>query len=176
MLSVALREGSLQAANYFIAQNYLEALKAFATSPNQKTLILPIEAAATLGSLAGIAELAREAMAGRPSAGAPTRAPAALGPARHMSLTFWHWFALGGGLLLLEMLTPGVVFLWLALAAGLAGILLLLAPGLSWQMQVLSFAVAAVVTVGLSFRWRRRMPVAGGDPGLNRRALAYVGT
>lgn len=92
-----------------------------------------------------------------------------------MSLTFWHWFALGGGLLLLEMLTPGVVFLWLALAAGLAGILLLLAPGLTWQMQVLSFAVAAVVTVGLSFRWRRRMPVAGGDSGLNRRALAYVG-
>ena len=36
-----------------------------------------------------------------------------------MTPTFWHWFALGGGLLLLEMLTPGVVFLWLALAAGI---------------------------------------------------------
>ena len=48
--------------------------------------------------------------------------------------------------------------------------------GLTWQTQVLSFAVAAVVTVGLSFRWRRRMPAAGGDPKLNRRALAYVGT
>jgi regulator of protease activity HflC (stomatin/prohibitin superfamily) len=75
MLSVALREGSPQAANYFIAQNYLEALKAFAASPNQKTLILPIEAAATLGSLAGIAELAREAMAGRPAAGDPGQRP-----------------------------------------------------------------------------------------------------
>jgi hypothetical protein len=93
-----------------------------------------------------------------------------------MSLTFWHWLALGGGLLLLEMLTPGVVFLWLALAAGLTGLLLLAAPGLSWQLQVLGFAVAAVVTVGLSFRWRRRMPQAGGDPGLNRRALAHVGS
>ena len=92
-----------------------------------------------------------------------------------MTPTFWHWFALGGGLLLLEMLTPGVVFLWLALAAGIAGALLWLAQGLTWQMQVLSFAVAAVVTVGLSFRWRRRMPAAGGDPKLNRRALAYVG-
>ena len=92
-----------------------------------------------------------------------------------MTPTFWHWFALGGGPLLLEMLTPGVVFLWLALAAGIAGALLWLAPGLTWQMQVLSFAVAAVVTVGLSFRWRRRMPAAGGDPKLNRRALAYVG-
>ena len=93
-----------------------------------------------------------------------------------MTPTFWHWLALGGGLLLLEMLTPGVVFLWLALAAGLTAAVLWLVPTLGWQAQVLSFAAAAVVTVGLSFRWRRRMPAAGGDPALNRRALAYVGT
>ncbi|MFO1049244.1 MAG: SPFH domain-containing protein [Geminicoccaceae bacterium] len=61
MLSRALSDGNLQAANYFVAQKYLDALTAFATSPNQKTLILPIEASATLGSLAGVAELAREA-------------------------------------------------------------------------------------------------------------------
>ena len=70
MLSTALSQGNLQAANYFIAQKYLDALTAFATSPNQKTLILPIEATATLGSLAGIAELAREAMGGQ-AAGTP---------------------------------------------------------------------------------------------------------
>ena len=63
MLSRALSEGNLQAANYFIAQKYLDALAAFAASPNQKTLILPIEASAALGSLAGVAELAREAFA-----------------------------------------------------------------------------------------------------------------
>ncbi len=93
-----------------------------------------------------------------------------------MSLTFWHWLALGGALLLLEVLTPGVVFLWLALAAGLTGLLLFLLPELVWQWQVLAFAVAAVATVSVSFRWRRRLPAAGGDPGLNRRAAAYVGT
>ena len=93
-----------------------------------------------------------------------------------MTLTFWHWFALAGGLLLLEMLTPGVVFLWLALAAGLTGLILWLAPDLTWQIQVLAFAVAAVTTVGLSFYWRRRMPAVGGDPKLNRRAQAYLGT
>ena len=69
MLSVALKEGSVQAANYFIAQKYLEALKAFATSPNQKTLILPVEASAAMGSLAGIAELARDALGQRASGG-----------------------------------------------------------------------------------------------------------
>ena len=74
MLSKALTEGNMQAANYFIALKYLEALTAFAASPNQKTLILPIEATAALGSLAGIAELARDAMGGRTrDAGEPTR-------------------------------------------------------------------------------------------------------
>jgi regulator of protease activity HflC (stomatin/prohibitin superfamily) len=64
MLSKALAEGNLQAANYFVAQKYLEALTAFAQSPNQKTLILPVEATGILGSLAGIGELAREALGG----------------------------------------------------------------------------------------------------------------
>lgn len=61
MMSAALAKGDVQAANYFVAQKYLEALSAFATSPNQKTLILPFEATGVLGSLAGIAEIAREA-------------------------------------------------------------------------------------------------------------------
>ena len=60
MMSKAIAEGNVQAVNYFVAQKYLEALKAFADSPNQKTLILPIEATGVLGSLAGIAEIARD--------------------------------------------------------------------------------------------------------------------
>lgn len=73
MLSKALNEGNLQAANYFIAQKYLDALAGFAASPNQKTLILPLEATAALGSLAGIAELAREALGGQARAAEPAR-------------------------------------------------------------------------------------------------------
>jgi regulator of protease activity HflC (stomatin/prohibitin superfamily) len=69
MLSKALATGDLQAANYFVAQRYLEALTAFATSPNQKTLILPVEATGVLGSLAGIGELARDAFARRSDGG-----------------------------------------------------------------------------------------------------------
>ena len=93
-----------------------------------------------------------------------------------MTVTFWHWLALAGGLLLLEMLTPGVVFLWLALAAALTGILLWLAPALGWEAQLLAFAILAVASVALSFRWWHHLPTAGGDPGLNRRALACIGT
>jgi len=74
MLAGAIGEGGIQAANYYVAQKYLEALGRFATSPNQKTFILPMEASAALGSLAGIAELAQEAL-GRRTTEAATAAP-----------------------------------------------------------------------------------------------------
>ena len=63
MVSEAIASGDIQAINYFVAQKYVEALAAFADSPNQKTLLLPMEATSILGSLAGIAEVAKSAMA-----------------------------------------------------------------------------------------------------------------
>ena len=59
MVSTAIAQGDVQAINYFVAQKYVEALKDFARSPNQKLLMLPMETTGVLGSLAGIAELAR---------------------------------------------------------------------------------------------------------------------
>ena len=70
--------GDVNALNYFVANKYIEALKAMADSPNQKMLLLPIEATGVLGSLAGIAELAKNALAeqGAPRVPAPPRGPA----------------------------------------------------------------------------------------------------
>jgi regulator of protease activity HflC (stomatin/prohibitin superfamily) len=62
MVSDAIASGDIQAVNYFIAQKYVEALGMFATSSNQKTLLLPMEASSILGSLAGIAEVAKAAL------------------------------------------------------------------------------------------------------------------
>ena len=59
MVSDAIAQGDVQAINYFVAQKYVEALKEFAISPNQKLLMLPMETTGILGSLAGIAELAK---------------------------------------------------------------------------------------------------------------------
>ncbi|MGY2897322.1 SPFH domain-containing protein [Deinococcus sp. UYEF24] len=58
MVSEAIASGSVQAINYFVAQKYIEALGQLATSPNQKTLILPLESVGVLGSIQGIAEIA----------------------------------------------------------------------------------------------------------------------
>lgn len=64
MVSSAIAAGDVQAINYFVAQKYVEALSRFANSPNQKTLILPVEATSVLGALSGIGEIAREAFGG----------------------------------------------------------------------------------------------------------------
>jgi regulator of protease activity HflC (stomatin/prohibitin superfamily) len=61
MVSKAIAEGDMQAINYFVANKYVEALGSFAKSPNQKLLILPTETTSVLGSLTGIAEIAKEA-------------------------------------------------------------------------------------------------------------------
>jgi regulator of protease activity HflC (stomatin/prohibitin superfamily) len=77
MVSQAISKGDVQAVNYFVAQKYVEALKEFANSPNQKTLLLPMETTGVLGSLAGIMELARGSAdkAVAPKAAAPRLPP-----------------------------------------------------------------------------------------------------
>lgn len=61
MVSEAISKGDVQAINYFVATKYVDALKDIASAPNQKVLMMPIEAASIIGSVAGIAELAKEA-------------------------------------------------------------------------------------------------------------------
>jgi regulator of protease activity HflC (stomatin/prohibitin superfamily) len=65
MVSDAIGKGSLQAINYFVANNYIGALKALAEAKNQKVLILPLEASSVIGAIAGVAEISREAFGDR---------------------------------------------------------------------------------------------------------------
>jgi regulator of protease activity HflC (stomatin/prohibitin superfamily) len=59
VVSEALSRGNVAALNYFIADKYVKAMQAMATAPNQKVLVLPMEATALIGSLAGIGEIAK---------------------------------------------------------------------------------------------------------------------
>ena len=72
MVSEAIATGDLQAINYFVAQRYIEALEQVAKAPNQKVLMMPLEAANVIGAVAGIADLAQEAF--NPSRGGGTAA------------------------------------------------------------------------------------------------------
>ncbi len=73
MVSDAIAGGNVNAINYFVAQKYIEAFKALAEAPNQKFVMMPMESAGMIGSLGGIAELAKEAMNRQPSAQNPAQ-------------------------------------------------------------------------------------------------------
>jgi regulator of protease activity HflC (stomatin/prohibitin superfamily) len=76
VVSQAIAKGEVASINYFVADKYLRALTEIAHSPNQKILMLPIEATSILGSLAGIAEIAKATFggsSGRTAASAPPR-------------------------------------------------------------------------------------------------------
>jgi membrane protein implicated in regulation of membrane protease activity len=88
--------------------------------------------------------------------------------------TFWGWLALGMGLLVFELLAPGVFFLWLAIAAGATGLVVLVLPDLSWQGQLMLFGLLSIVSVVAGYRLRGRAGPTD-HPTLNRRGEQYVG-
>ena len=91
------------------------------------------------------------------------------------TLGSWNWLIFGLILMALELLAPGIFLFWLGLAALLVG-LLSFAISVSWQLQLLLFAVFAAAAVPL---WRRLARHDAGasssNPFLNRRADALVG-
>ena len=77
MVSDAIASGSVQAINYFVANNYVKALGELAKAPNQKVVLMPLEASSVIGSLAGLAEITKDAFGGGGSGdtGGSTPAP-----------------------------------------------------------------------------------------------------
>ncbi len=65
VVSEAIAKGSPQALNYFIALKYTEALKQIGSAPNQKLVLMPLEAASVIGAIGGIAELTKQTMQGK---------------------------------------------------------------------------------------------------------------
>ena len=63
MVSEAIAKGDVQAINYFVAQKYTEALQHIGTAENNKLVLMPLEAGSLIGSLAGITEVAKTALA-----------------------------------------------------------------------------------------------------------------
>jgi regulator of protease activity HflC (stomatin/prohibitin superfamily) len=78
-VSEAIGRGSIQAINYFVAQRYIDAIGRLAGTPNQKVILMPLESASMIGSLAGIAELARESFSTSRAASNPAVAASPAG-------------------------------------------------------------------------------------------------
>jgi inner membrane protein len=86
----------------------------------------------------------------------------------------WLWFVLAAIFFLLELLAPGVFMLWLGLAAILIGIISL-ALVLSWQTQLIVFAVLSIACIPAYRSFARKVEKPVDRPFLNRRAEGYVG-
>ncbi len=61
LVSSAIAQGNVQAINYFVANNYVKALESLAKAPNQKVIMMPLEASSVIGSIAGLAQITGEA-------------------------------------------------------------------------------------------------------------------
>ena len=61
LVSESIQNGDSRAINYFVAQKYMESLGKLAESDNNKVMMIPLEASNALGSIAGVAEIAKEA-------------------------------------------------------------------------------------------------------------------
>jgi membrane protein implicated in regulation of membrane protease activity len=91
------------------------------------------------------------------------------------TLLFWHWWVLGLVLVVIEMVAPGFFLLWIGLAAGVTGLILVALPGIGWQLQFLIFGLLAIGSVVAARFYIRRNPIATDDATLNRRGSQYIG-
>ena len=87
---------------------------------------------------------------------------------------YWHWWIFAAILLVMDLTAPGVLFLWLAIAAALIGFVVKFVPTLGWESQFLLFAVLGVLSAVIGHRVVGR-PKETDHSTLNRRCSQYVG-
>ena len=91
------------------------------------------------------------------------------------SLEFWHWLVFGVALAIIEVFAPGAFFLWLGISAAVVGSILWVIPGMSWELQVLIFAILSIASVVIVRRYLTAHPLETDLPNLNQRGQQYVG-
>jgi inner membrane protein len=88
---------------------------------------------------------------------------------------FWHWWILAAILASVEIVAPGVFFIWLGVAAAVTGVIALVIPTLGWEIEALLFAILSVLTV---IGWRTYLKKTKQDEPtstLNRRGEQMIG-
>lgn len=91
-----------------------------------------------------------------------------------IGLGAWNWLILAGLFFALELAAPGIFLIWFGIAAAVVGGLALVFD-IAWQVQLVLFAVIAIVAVVLARKYLRTDDTSAERPFLNRRAQQHVG-
>ncbi|MEN9461595.1 MAG: hypothetical protein RIS84_1615 [Pseudomonadota bacterium] len=89
--------------------------------------------------------------------------------------TYWHWWAFGSMLLILEILLPGAFFIWIGIAAIALGFLVMFMPYLSFESQLFIYSIIALIAVILGRAYFAKNPIQSEQPLLNERTVQYLG-
>ncbi|HTI95604.1 MAG TPA: NfeD family protein [Rudaea sp.] len=88
----------------------------------------------------------------------------------------YGWWLLALVLIGAELMAPGFFMLWIGMAAAALGVVLIFVPQMSFGMQAVVFAVFAVISCYVYWRFvRHAMSEVSDQPRLNRRAEQYIG-
>jgi len=90
-------------------------------------------------------------------------------------LEYWHWLVLALVLAILEIFSPGVFLLWMGVGAAITGLLVLAIPDLTWQVQLVAFALLSIGAIVGAKLFLHNHPIHTDQPKLNRRGEQYVG-
>jgi membrane protein implicated in regulation of membrane protease activity len=96
-------------------------------------------------------------------------------PEMSFSLVFWHWWTLGVLLLIVELLAPGMFFIWMGESAFVVGGILWLMPALETEYQLMLFSALSLVSILVFRRFLKWRPIISDHPLLNQRTAQYVG-
>ena len=92
-----------------------------------------------------------------------------------LTFVFWYWWVISFSLLVLEILTPGYFFLWMAIAGFVTGAIIFLIPAASLNVQIFVFSVLSVATIiGWKF-YGKKYTIESDHPWLNKRGAQYIG-
>lgn len=88
---------------------------------------------------------------------------------------FWYWWIFAVAFLVIEMLIPAFFFLSMSVSALITGIIVWLIPGMSSEVQLLTFSVLSIIVIVVWKKYGKKIAIVSDQPLLNRRGSQYVG-
>ena len=92
-----------------------------------------------------------------------------------LPFTHWHWLTFALILGILELMLPGVVFLWLGISAAILGFILFIQPELALIFQISIFLVLSILSVVLARYLISKRNIETDHPQLNERSSQFIG-